>query len=187
VVSVDTTKASVARAAVEAGAEIVNDVSAFRWDPLMAKTVAGLKCGAVLMHMRGRPDEWRTQPPVADIVVLVKRELRDRADAAMMAGVKRERIVLDPGFGFGKNFEENYPLLKRLEEFHQLRYPLLVGVSRKSFIGALARDGHDAPVAERLHGTLAAETAASLKGAHIIRTHDVRACVEALRVADVVS
>jgi len=96
VISVDTYKAGVARAAIEAGAEIVNDVSAFRWDPKMAKTVAELKCGAVLMHMRGRPEEWRELPPVADVVVLVKRELRDWADAATMAGVKRERMVLDP-------------------------------------------------------------------------------------------
>jgi dihydropteroate synthase len=188
VISVDTYKASVARAAVQAGAEIVNDVSGFRWDAKMAKTLAELKCGAVLMHMRGRPEEWRTQPPVADIVMLVKRELRDWVDVALMAGIKRERIVLDPGFGFGKSFQENYPLLKRLEEFHQLRYPLLVGVSRKSFIGrALARDGKDAPIADRLYGTLAAETAAILKGAHIIRTHDVRACADAARMADVVA
>lgn len=188
VVSVDTYKANVARTAVEAGAEIVNDVSAFRWDPNMAKTVAELKCGAVLMHMRGRPEEWRTLPPVADIVVLVKRELREWADAAMMAGVKRERIVLDPGFGFGKNFEQNYPLLRRLDEFHQLRYPLLAGVSRKSFVGRmLARNGHDAPVDQRLYGTLATETAAILKGVHVIRTHEVRACVDAARVADLVA
>jgi dihydropteroate synthase len=134
VVSIDTYKANVARAAVAAGAEIVNDVSAFRWDTKMAKTVAELKCGAVLMHMRGRPEEWRTLPRASDILVIVKRELRQWADAAVMAGVKRERIVLDPGFGFGKNFEENYPLLRGFDEFSQLRYPLLVGVSRKSFI-----------------------------------------------------
>jgi dihydropteroate synthase len=104
-----------------------------------------------------------------------------------MAGVKRDRIVLDPGFGFGKKLEENYPLLKRFEEFHQLRYPLLVGVSRKGFIGrALARNGKDAPLNERLYGTLAAETAAVLKGAQIIRTHDVRACADAVRIGDVV-
>ena len=107
VISVDTYKAAVARAAVGAGAEIVNDVSGFRWDPRMAKTLTELKCGAVLMRMRGRPDEWRTLPPVADIVTLVKRELRERADAALMAGVKRDRLVLDPGFGFGKNHEES--------------------------------------------------------------------------------
>jgi len=186
-ISIDTYKASVARAAVEAGAEIVNDVSGFRWDPNMVKTLAELNCGAVLMHMRGRPEEWRNLPASGDIVTLVKRELREWADAATIARVKRERIVLDPGFGFGKNHEENYPLLKRFEEFHQLRYPLLVGVSRKSFIGrALARDGKDAAVADRLYGTLAAETAAILKGAHVIRTHDVRACADAVRIADLV-
>ena len=186
-ISVDTYKASVARAAVEAGAEIVNDVSGFRWDPLMKKTLAALKCGAVLMHARGRPEEWRTQPPASDIVVLVKRELREWADAASMAGIKRDHLVLDPGFGFGKNFEENYPLLKRFDEFHQLHYPLLAGVSRKSFIGrALACGGRDAFVGERLYGTLAAETVAILRGAHIIRTHDVQACVDAAKVADVV-
>ncbi len=187
VISVDTYKASVARAAVEAGAEIVNDVSGFRWDPQMVKTLAELRCGAVLMHMRGRPEEWRTLPPVSDFVTLVKRELRAWADTAVLRGVKRERIVLDPGFGFGKSFQENYPLLKRFDELHELRYPLLAGVSRKSFIGrALARNGNDAPVTERLYGTVAAETAIILKGAHIIRTHDVRACADAARIADVV-
>jgi dihydropteroate synthase len=108
-------------------------------------------------------------------------------DDAMMAGIKREHIALDPGFGFGKNLEENYPLLKRLDEFHQLRYPMVVGVSRKSFIGrAISHNGKDAPVGERLYGTVASETAAVLKGAQIIRTHDVRACRDAVRVADVV-
>jgi dihydropteroate synthase len=187
VIAVDTYKANVARAAVHAGAEIVNDVSGFRWDPVMAKTLAGLKCGAVLMHMRGRPEEWRTLPPVSDVVMVVKRELRAWADVALLGGVKRERIVLDPGFGFGKSFQENYPLLKRFDELHELRYPLLAGMSRKSFIGrALARNGNDALVSDRLYGTLAAEMAVILKGAHIIRTHDVRACVDAVRIADVV-
>jgi dihydropteroate synthase len=184
-VSVDTYKAGVARAAVKAGAEIVNDVSGFLWDPQMRKTLAELKCGAVLMHMRGRPQEWKTLPPLSDVVTVVKRELRERSDAAVIAGMKRERMVIDPGFGFGKNREENYPLLRRLEEFHQLRLPLLVGVSRKSFIGrALAHNGSDAAVADRLFGTLAAETVAIMKGAHIIRTHDVRACSDAMRIAD---
>jgi dihydropteroate synthase len=187
VISVDTYRASVARAAIAAGAEIVNDVSGFRWDPQMVKTLAALKCGAVLMHMRGRPEEWRNLAPVADIVSLVKRELRDWAEAAVMAGVKRERLVLDPGFGFGKSFQENYPLLKRFDELHQLRYPLLAGVSRKSFIGrALARDGKDAPLEDRLYGTVAGETAVILKGAHILRTHDVCACADAVRIADIV-
>jgi dihydropteroate synthase len=186
VISADTYKASVARAAIASGAEVVNDVSGFRWDPLMKKTLAELKCGAVMMHMRGRPEEWRSLPPVSDVVMLVKRELREWVDDGLMAGIKRERIMLDPGFGFGKSFEQNYPLLKRFEEFHQLRYPLLVGLSRKSFVGrALARNGKDAEIADRLYGTLAAETAAILKGAHVIRTHDVRACADVVRIADV--
>src|ERR1700690_3016030 len=173
-VSVDTYKAGVARAAVKAGAEIVNDVSGFLWDPQMRKTLAELKCGAILMHMRGRPQEWKTLSPLSDVVTVVKRELRERSDAAIVAGMKRERMVIDPGFGFGKNREENYPLLRRFEEFHELRFPLLVGMSRKSFIGrALAHNGTDAEITDRLFGTLAAETVAIMKGAHIIRTHDV--------------
>jgi dihydropteroate synthase len=185
IVSVDTYKSGVARAAVKAGAEIVNDVSGFLWDSEMRKTLAELKCGAILMHMRGRPQEWKTLPPLSDVVTVVKRELRERAEAAAIAGMKRERMVLDPGFGFGKNREENYPLLKRFEEFHQLRFPLLVGVSRKSFIArALAHNGTEPAVSERLFGTVAAETVAIMKGAHIVRTHDVRACADAVRIAD---
>jgi len=151
----------------------------------MRKTLAELKCGAVMMHMRGRPHEWHSLPPVPDVVSLVKRELRDRTEAAVLAGMKRERMVIDPGFGFGKNREENYPLLRRFGEFHELRFPLLAGLSRKSFIGrALARDGKDAAVADRQFGTLAAETVVILKGTQIIRTHDVRACADAVRIAD---
>src|SRR5262249_10945190 len=145
-ISIDTYKTTVARAAVSAGADIVNDVSGFRWDPQMAKTVAELKCGAVLMHMRGRPEEWRTLPPAGDIVLLVKRELKDWAEKAVLTGVRRERIVLDPGFGFGKNFEQNYPLMHRFNELQAAGFPLLVGTSRKSFIGrTLAVEGEDAP------------------------------------------
>ena len=185
VISVDTYKSAVARAAVEEGAEVVNDVSGFRWDAAMAKTVGELKCGAVLMHMRGRPEEWHSLPPAEDVVLLVKRELKQWAEAAVLAGIKRHRLVIDPGFGFGKAFDQNYPLLRRLEELQQVGFPLLVGVSRKSFIGrALAHSGQDAPVEGRLFGTLAAETAAILKGAHIIRTHDVRAAADAVRIAD---
>src|ERR1700681_4251121 len=189
VISVDTYKAGVARAAVEAGAEVVNDVSGFRWDPdsKMAKTLAELKVGAVLMHTRGRPEEWRSLPPIGDPVLMVKRDLRQWAEAATLAGIKRDRLVLDPGFGFGKRFEENYPLLAHFAELQQMGFPLLAGVSRKSFIGrTLTRNSRDAGVAERLYGTLAAETGLILKGAHIIRTHDVRCAVEAARVADAI-
>ncbi|MGH9643585.1 MAG: dihydropteroate synthase [Terriglobales bacterium] len=187
VISVDTYKASVARAAIGEGAEVVNDISGFRWDPKMAKTLAELKIGAVLMHTRGRPEEWRTLPPIGDPVLLVKRELRQWAEAATLAGVKRDHLVLDPGFGFGKRLDENYPLLAHFGELQQMGFPLLAGVSRKSFIGrALARDGHDAPVEQRLHGTLAAEALLILKGAHIIRTHDVAIAAEAARLVDAI-
>jgi len=187
VLSVDTYKAAVARAAVGAGAEIVNDVSGFRWDPQMAKTIAELKCGAVLMHMRGRPEEWRTLPLPGDIVLLVKRELKEWAEKAVLAGVRRERIVLDPGFGFGKSFDENYPLLGRFSELQATGFPLLAGTSRKSFIGrTLGRDEKDVPPEGRLYGTLATQTALILKGAHILRTHDVKAAVDAARVADAI-
>ncbi len=187
VLSIDTYKADVARAAITAGAEIVNDVSGFRWDPRMAKTAAELKCGVVLMHMRGRPEEWRTLPPPGDIVLLVKRELKEWAEKAVLAGVRRERIVLDPGFGFGKSFDENYPLLGRFSELQAAGFPLLAGTSRKSFIGrTLGKGGKDAPPEGRLYGTLATQTALILKGAHILRTHDVKAAVEAARVADAI-
>jgi dihydropteroate synthase len=187
VISIDTYKASVARAAIAAGAEIVNDVSGLRWDALMARTIAETKCGVVLMHMRGRPEEWRTLPPPGDIVLLVKRELREWMEAAVVAGVRRERIALDPGFGFGKNFEQNYPLLARFQELQSLGFPLVAGTSRKSFLGrTLAKDGKDATVADRLYGNLAAHAALILKGAHILRTHDVKAAVEAARVADAI-
>jgi dihydropteroate synthase len=187
VISIDTYKAGVVRAAVGAGAEIVNDVSGLRWDAQMPKTVAELKCGVILMHMRGRPEEWRTLPPPADIVLIVKRELKDWAEKAVVAGVRRERIVLDPGFGFGKNFEQNYPLVTRFSELQAAGFPLLAGTSKKSFIGrALAQDGKDAPLDQRLYGTLASEVALILKGAHIIRTHDVKATADAARVADII-
>jgi dihydropteroate synthase len=187
VLSVDTYKADVARAAVAAGAEIVNDISGFRWDATMAKTVAELKCGVVLMHTRGRPEDWRTLPPAGEIVLLVKRELKEWAEKAVLAGVRRDRIVLDPGFGFGKRFEENYPLLGRFDELHEAGFPLLAGTSRKSFIGrTLGSDGRDVPPEGRLYGTLATQTALILKGAHILRTHDVKAAVEGARVADAI-
>jgi dihydropteroate synthase len=153
----------------------------------MAPTLARLKCGAVLMHMRGRPAEWRNLPPLTDPVNLVNRELGETAEGALAAGMAREKIVLDPGFGFGKLFDENYPLLAHLDELHQLGFPLLAGVSRKSFIGrTLARNGADAPPQERLYGSVAAMTAAILKGAHIVRVHDLKAAVQAAKIADAV-
>ena len=185
VLSVDTYKAEVARAAVDAGCEIVNDVSALRWDEQMAQAVVDLACGVILMHTRGRPQEWRDLPPSADILAEVKKDLRDYAEAALNHGIGREHIVLDVGIGFGKKFSQNYPLLAGLEQLHELGFPLLVGTSRKSFIGrTLARDGKDAPADERLHGSVAAMTVSILNGAHVVRVHDVKPAVEAAKIAD---
>jgi dihydropteroate synthase len=153
----------------------------------MTNTVADLKCGLVVMHMRGRPEGWGTLPPPGDVVLLVKRELKDWAEKAIAAGVRRERIVLDPGFGFGKRFDENYPLVARFSELQAMGFPLLAGASRKSFIGrTLRKNGNDAPLHDRLYGTIATETALILRGAHIARTHDVKAAVQAARVADAI-
>lgn len=187
VISVDTYRAATAKACVAAGVEIVNDVSGLQWDEEMAGALAGMRCGVVLMHMRGRPEEWRKLPPLPDPLPLVKKELGEIASQAMAAGIARERIVLDPGFGFGKSFNENYPLLAQFGKLHELGFPLLSGTSRKSFIGrTLARDGKDALPKARLSGTLATVTASILKGAHIVRVHNVKEAVEAAKVADAV-
>ncbi len=185
ILSVDTYKAEVARAAVNAGCEIVNDVSALRWDEQMSATVKELDCGVILMHTRGRPQEWRNLEPSADIVAEVKNDLRDYAQAALTHGIAKDHIMLDVGIGFGKKFDQNYPLLAGLDELQDLGFPLLVGTSRKSFIGrTLAVDGKDAPSDQRLHGSLAAATASVLNGAHVVRVHDVKAAVEAIKIAD---
>ena len=182
VLSIDTYKAEVARAAVEAGVEIVNDVTGLRGDEQMPAAVAGLGCGVVLMHTRGRPEQWRSLPRLgAEIVELVLGELREWTTAALAAGIQREAIVLDPGFGFGKNFEENYPLLARFDHLHELGFPLVAATSRKSFIGRTV--GNASPEA-RLYGSLATATAAILRGAHLVRVHDVAATRDAARIAD---
>jgi dihydropteroate synthase len=186
IISVDTYKSAVARAVVNAGAEIVNDVSAFQWDPEMGRTCSALQCGVVLMHTRGRPEEWRNLPHDPDITTLVEHDLANRAQVAVQCGVKRTSIVLDPGFGFGKNFEDNYPLLTHFDQLHRLGFPLLAGTSRKSFVGRTVgkRAGNDAPPSGRLFGSLAAMVASILRGAHIVRVHDVKPAMEAAAVAD---
>jgi len=187
IVSIDTYHSGTATAALEAGAEIINDVSALRWDTAMSLVAMEQRPGLILMHMRGEPEEWRRLPriPADELLLLVKSQLADWADDALAAGINRDQIVLDPGFGFGKNFDENYPLLARLDELHVLGFPIMSGTSRKSFIGrTVAMHGSDAPVSERLHGTLATAVASVLKGAHIVRVHDVQPAVQACRVAD---
>ncbi len=190
-ISVDTYKAGTARAALAAGAEIVNDVSGFAWDGEMAAVCAEAGCGVVLMHTRGRPEEWRTLPRLGGDEVLFKVQagLAASLEFAARAGVRTERIVLDPGYGFGKRFEENYALLARQAQLLQLGRPLLAGVSRKSFLGrtlAPLYGGTDAPTDARETASLAAVVAAILHGASIVRVHAVRPAVEAARIADAV-
>jgi dihydropteroate synthase len=192
ILSVDTYKAETARASCVAGAEIVNDVSGFDWDPQMAEECAQAGCGVVLMHTRGRPEEWRTQSPLGqnELVDSVLRGLRTSMERAANAGIRNESFVLDPGYGFGKRFEENYALLARQQELLALGRPLLAGVSRKSFLGrtlAPLHGGADAPVETRETASIAALVAAILQGATIVRVHEVRAAVEAARIADAVA
>jgi dihydropteroate synthase len=189
--SIDTYKASTAKAAIEAGAEIVNDISAMAWDAEMASACAGLACGVVMMHTRGRSAEWRELAPLApdEVLSLVKHDLKQRLWEALDAGIGRSHIVLDPGYGFGKSFDENYPLLAHQDELHELGQPILAGVSRKSFLGRRLAEFHggaDAPMAARGNATIAATVAAILAGAHIVRVHDVAPAAEAARIADAI-
>jgi dihydropteroate synthase len=189
VISVDTYKAATARAALAAGAEIVNDVSGFAWDPAIAGVCAEFGAGVVLTHARGRPEEWRGQPQLEGdaLVKMVHEGLTASVAAAEKAGVARESIVVDPGYGFGKRFGENYALLARQAELLELGRPLLAGLSRKSFLGhtlAALFGGESAPLAKRENASLAAMTAAILNGASIVRVHEVRPAVEAARIAD---
>lgn len=186
VLSVDTYHAETADRALAAGVAIVNDVSGGLWDRDMLRACAAQQCGIILMHTRGTPREWRSLPPLApaDVVPLVCRELGDRLAAARAAGIDENRIVLDPGFGFGKAFDENYPLLACLNDLLELGRPLAVGLSRKGFLRrTLEEAGPVSPEAIR-EATVAANTAAILAGAHIIRVHDAAAAVRAARIAD---
>jgi dihydropteroate synthase len=191
IVSVDTYKAATARAALAAGAEIVNDVSGLQWDAEMAAACAESGCGVVLMHTRGRPEEWRTQPQLApdDLLATVRSGLAASLAAAAQAGIAPESIVLDPGYGFGKRFDENYALLPRQAELLSLGRPLLAGLSRKSFLGrtlAPLYGRQEAPVEARETASIAALVAAILYGASIARVHAVRPAVEAALIADAV-
>ncbi|HEX4576358.1 MAG TPA: dihydropteroate synthase [Edaphobacter sp.] len=195
ILSIDTFHASTARHAIEAGVEIVNDVSGHLWDLGMSSTCAELNCATILMHTRGRPQDWPRLPPLApeEVLPLVLTELAARLEAATNAGIQRNKIALDPGFGFGKRFDENYPLLARFDQLHQFKLPLLAGASRKGFLAhtlaqhpslSVLLNGNTPSMKDRLNATTAANVAAILAGAHILRTHDVRPAVEAAAIAD---
>jgi len=190
-VSIDTYKAATARAALATGAEIINDVSGFTWDPDMPAVCAESACGLVLMHTRGRPDEWSTQSQLAPDAVLasVRSGLSDSLAAAARAGVDADRIVLDPGYGFGKRGDENYALLARQRDLLSLGRPLLAGLSRKSFLGQTLAEfhaGQPAPATAREAASIAALVAAILHGASIVRVHNARPAAEAARMADAI-
>lgn len=184
-ISIDTTKSEVARAALDAGAAIVNDISALRFDFYVADAAAKAGAGLVLMHSRGTPATMHRLPPVADIMEEVTSSLRSSINMSERRGVKRESIVIDPGIGFGKSQEQNIELIAKLDQlalaFPDL--PILIGTSRKSFIGKML---DNAPASERVYGTMASITAAILNGAHMVRVHDVKAAVETVRLADAI-
>jgi dihydropteroate synthase len=177
-ISVDTSKAAVAAAALEAGAEVVNDVTALRGDPEMAGLCADRGATVVLMHMLGTPRTMQANPVYDDVVDEVKAFLAERVEAAVAAGIGEERIWLDPGIGFGKTAEHNLELLRRLGELRELGRPLVIGTSRKSFIGRV--DGSDA--GERLGGTIASSVLAAAEGAAVLRVHDVAEASQAMAV-----
>jgi dihydropteroate synthase len=189
-ISVDTTKAVVARAALAAGAAIVNDISALRFDPEIADVVAETGAGLVLMHSRGTPGALHNLLPVSDIIEEVTSSLRKSIQLAQQRGVKPAAIVLDPGVGFGKSQEQNLELIAKLARLVAAfpDFPFLMGTSRKSFIGRILADENNnpAPPEARSHGSLATIAAAVLNGAHIVRVHDVRAAKEVVRVADAI-
>jgi dihydropteroate synthase len=181
-VSIDTSKAPVAAAALAAGASIVNDVTALRNDPDLAALCADRGCEVVLMHMLGEPRTMQENPVYDDVVDDVRAFLAERVEAAVAAGVAEERISVDPGIGFGKTLAHNLELLRRLRELRELGRPLVVGTSRKRFLGALTGRG----VGERVGGTVASNVLALAAGADVFRAHDVRAVREALDVAEVI-
>jgi dihydropteroate synthase len=187
-VSVDTRRSTVAEIAIRAGAEITNDVSGLRSDARVAQVAAEYGVPLILMHMRGEPRTMQRGPFARDVLKDVARGLRDSVSKARKAGVAKRQIILDPGIGFGKSYAQNYELIEKLPQLAALGYPLLVGSSRKGFLGAtLARDGKPAPPGERIWGTAATVTASILGGAHIVRVHDVAEMVQVARVADCVA
>ncbi|MGC1617618.1 MAG: dihydropteroate synthase [Candidatus Acidiferrum sp.] len=186
-ISVDTRRSTIAELAIRAGAEIINDVSGLKSDARLAEVAAKNGVPLILMHLRGERESMQKRPFARDVIRDVMRGLTKSAANARKAGVAKSQIILDPGIGFGKSYSQNYELLQKLPQLAGLGYPLLVGTSRKGFLGAtLARDGKPAPPEERIWGTAATVTASILGGAHIVRVHDVAGMAQVTRVADCV-
>jgi dihydropteroate synthase len=186
-ISVDTRKAVVAEAALQAGAEIINDVSGLRHDAALARVAAKYSAPIILMHMRGEPQTMQKTAFARNVLKDVAHGLRKSVETARRAGVRNSQIILDPGIGFGKSLAQNFELLAKLPQLAKLGYPLLVGTSRKGFLGTtLSRKGKSLPPGERLWGTAATVTASILGGAHIVRVHDVFEIAQVARVTDCV-
>jgi dihydropteroate synthase len=184
-ISIDTQKAEVAEAALAAGAELINDISGLQRDPRIAEIAARRRVPLILMHLRGEPRTMQKGPFARYVMKDVLQGLRKCVATARRAGVAKSQIILDPGIGFGKSFQQNYELLRKLPELAKLGFPLMVGTSRKAFLGAtLAHEGKTAAAEQRIWGTAATVTASILNGAHIVRVHDVAEMAQVVRVAD---
>ena len=181
-ISIDTMKAEVAKEAIAAGATIINDLTALGFDPEMTGLAAETGAAVILMHMKGRPRTMQQNPRYDDVVAEVRSYLADAAERVISGGVSRDRVMIDPGIGFGKTFDHNLSLINNLDRLVDLGYPVVLGVSRKAFIGAIL----GAEVDERLCGGLAAGLMGAVRGAHVIRAHDVEPTVESVRVVDAV-
>ncbi|MFO7784121.1 MAG: dihydropteroate synthase [Thermodesulfobacteriota bacterium] len=181
-ISIDTTKAEVARAALAAGASLLNDVSALRFDPDMAGLAAESRVPVVLMHMKGKPRDMQEAPEYSDLIGEIILFLKEAIQRAVEAGVRREQILIDPGIGFGKTFDHNLQIIRELDRFSVLGRPVVLGCSRKAFIGHILGKGPD----DRDAGTLGAVAAGVMKGAHIVRVHNVSMTVDAVRIMDAV-
>jgi dihydropteroate synthase len=180
--SVDTFKSEVARVAISAGAEIVNDISGLRWDPKLCELIASTRTALILMHSRGTPATTHRMPRVRDVMGAVIKGLERSINKATSAGIEKDRLIVDPGLGFSKTAEDNLVILNRLHRLRRFRIPILIGASRKSFLGRLL----GLPVEERLFGSLASCAIAALEGAHIVRVHDVQETRQVVKVCDAV-
>ncbi|MDD8014825.1 MAG: dihydropteroate synthase [Acidobacteriota bacterium] len=181
-ISIDTTKAGVAKAALDEGADIINDISALGFDPGMADVVGGEQAPVILVHMQGTPRTMQVAPHYQDVLGEIKDFFRRKIEEARGRGIQRDRVIIDPGIGFGKRLKDNLVLINHLNSFEDLDCPILMGVSRKHFIGKIL----DLPAGERLEGTLAAAVMCVVRGAHILRVHDVRETRRAVAVAEAI-
>lgn len=181
-ISVDTTKSEVAKAALDSGADIINDISSFRFDPRMMTLAAQKEVPVILMHMKGTPKTMQTNPHYQDLLREVKEFLKEKLEEVQAQSIKKEKIIIDPGIGFGKSLKDNLILINNLHFLEEFNRPILVGISRKSFIGKIL----NLPPQERLEGTIASAILSLIHGAHILRVHDVEAVKKAILVAEAI-